>query len=398
MYNQVMSKSVFLDELAMAENSYLRSAPPAGTVEAPVVQRIAFQNVSFSYGEEANVLHDLTFSVDAGELVGVVGPSGAGKSTLVKLLLKLHDADTGRVLVNDVALTDVTRKSWSKRMAYVPQEPILMSASIEDNIRFLRPDISTEAVLRAARSASIHETIMAMPDGYATVLDDRGSDLSGGQRQRIAIARALVTGPDVLILDEPTSALDALSEAAIRETLGKLKGATTVFIIAHRMALLGECDRLVVLDNGRLEAFGAPAKLASVSPVFPPEPAAGAKRSPVGVTRLTGSAKRSSERPCQLPRKVALRRRAKERTPSAASSVAMRRRAAGMSASRAASKPASRARRLDSRVARTARGACSAMRSASSMARDSRVSGGVISCTRPVRRASCASISSPVRR
>jgi ABC-type multidrug transport system fused ATPase/permease subunit len=202
------------------------------------------------------VLSDISFVVAAGESVGIVGPSGAGKSTLIQILLRLRTPCNGRYLVNGLPSEQLARDDWHRLVAYVPQEPRLVHASIADNVRFFR-DLSDDAVERACRLARIHDDIVRWSSGYDTLVGPRADAVSGGQQQRICLARALAGQPDVLVLDEPTSALDARSEALIQESLTAVKDETTLFIIAHRISTLDICDRVMVIVDGRLEAFGA---------------------------------------------------------------------------------------------------------------------------------------------
>ena len=204
---------------------------------------------------------DVSLRLDPGEALGVIGPSGAGKSSLAQLLLGLRRPDTGRATVSGVPLQEVDRQWWSRRVAFVAQHPLLFTGTVAENIRFFRPDISDEAVRAAAREANVLQDIMGLPHGFDTHLGERGSQLSGGQRQRLSIARALAGSPEVLILDEPTSALDGHSEAMIRDALRRLHGRMAVVIIAHRMSTLDLCDQLLVLEAGRVTAYGTPEEL-----------------------------------------------------------------------------------------------------------------------------------------
>ena len=206
-------------------------------------------------------LADVSLRLDPGEALGVIGPSGAGKSSLAQLLLGLRRPDTGRATVSGVPLQEVDRQWWSRRVAFVAQHPLLFTGTVAENIRFFRPDISDEAVRAAAREANVLQDIMGLPHGFDTHLGERGSQLSGGQRQRLSIARALAGSPEVLILDEPTSALDGHSEAMIRDALRRLHGRMAVVIIAHRMSTLDLCDQLLVLEAGRVTAYGTPEEL-----------------------------------------------------------------------------------------------------------------------------------------
>jgi ABC-type multidrug transport system fused ATPase/permease subunit len=250
----------FLDQVEAAVAAYRLSAPADEGKPLPTIQTLAFDRVTFSYRRAETVLDDVSFEVVAGESVGVIGPTGAGKSTVTQLILRLRDPEAGAYLVNGTPARRFARSDWQGRVAYVPQEPQVFGGSVAENIRFYR-DIDDAAIQRAARLAHIHEEIVAMPSGYATVIGQRADAVSGGQRQRICLARALAGQPDVLVLDEPTSALDLASEAAIQASLAELHGRVTLFIVAHRVSILDICDRVLVLEAGRVKAFAPLAEL-----------------------------------------------------------------------------------------------------------------------------------------
>jgi len=213
-------------------------------------------------------LADVSFSIGRGEAIGIVGPSGAGKSTLMQLLLRLRVPSSGRYLVNARPASEFRTSMWYRTVAFLPQEPRLIDGTIAENIRFLRDDVDDEAIYRAARLAQIHDEILAWPRGYETPVGPRGHAVSGGQRQRICLARALATRPSVLVLDEPTSALDVHSELLIQRALDATRGETTLLIVAHRLSTLNICDRIIVLEGGRLEAFAAAKDLMRISAYF----------------------------------------------------------------------------------------------------------------------------------
>jgi ABC-type multidrug transport system fused ATPase/permease subunit len=254
-YQGLRQSLPFIERLQDAAKRYSDSAPPYGSERLESVQSIVFERVSFSYREGIQVLGDVSFEVDGGEAIGIIGPSGAGKSTLVQLLLQLRPPRSGRYLVNGLPADAYRREDWHRKVAYVPQEPKLIHATVAENIRFLRDGIDDEAVQRAARLARIHDDIMGWSDGYETIVGPRADAVSGGQQQRICLARALVAVPEVLVLDEPTSALDPASEVLIQESLRALRGELTLFIIAHRMSTLDVCHRVMVISEGRLAAF-----------------------------------------------------------------------------------------------------------------------------------------------
>ena len=225
------------------------------------ISEITAEHVSFSYIEGQPVLKDISFRIARHEIVGIVGPSGGGKSTLVQLLLGLRDPDSGRILADGRDIIELSKDEWARKVTFVPQAAHLISGSIADNIRFLRPEISNADVERAARMAHLHEDISGFPEGYARHVGEQGGHLSGGQQQRLCIARALVENPDVLLLDEPTSALDVRSEHLVRTTLLGLKQRMTVVVIAHRLSTLDICDRIMVIQNGVLKGFDTPGRL-----------------------------------------------------------------------------------------------------------------------------------------
>jgi ATP-binding cassette subfamily B protein len=254
-YQSFIQSLPFLERTQEAERRYRESVPPAGTVALGSVQTLAFEGVGYSYRPGVPVLKDVGFEVDGGEVIGVIGPSGAGKSTLVQLLLRLRAPREGRYLVNGVSAQEIVQEDWHRQVAYVPQEPRLLHASVAENIRFFR-EISDEEVERAARLARIHEDIVGWRDGYETTVGPRADAVSGGQQQRICLARALVARPQLLVLDEPTSALDPTSESLIQESLTGLKAQDlTLFIIAHRMSTLNICDRVMIIIDGRMAGF-----------------------------------------------------------------------------------------------------------------------------------------------
>lgn len=259
-YQFVLQALPFIDRVQEAGRRYAASAPLVGERALGDLQTLTFDDVAFAYTPGRPVLTSVTFSVRGGETIGVIGPSGAGKSTLVQLLLRLRMPGGGVYTVNGVPAEAVSDTDWHAHVAYVPQESRLLHASVADNIRYFRA-IDDVAVEKAARLARIHDEIVQWVAGYDTVIGPRADGISGGQQQRICIARALAARPALLVLDEPTSALDPRSEGLLQESLRGLAGRVTLFIIAHRMSTLDICDRVMVVVDGRLEAFDAPANL-----------------------------------------------------------------------------------------------------------------------------------------
>ncbi|WP_349370325.1 ABC transporter transmembrane domain-containing protein [Salinarimonas sp.] len=224
----------------------------------PSVGSVAFEDVRFHYPTrtEAPALEGVSFALQPGERVALVGPSGAGKSTVLQLILRFYDPEAGRVLVDDVPVPEADPMRLRERLALVPQEPTIFGTSVLDNIRYGRPDASEDEVREAARLASADGFIRALPEGYATLVGERGVTLSGGQRQRIAIARAILKDAPILLLDEATSALDAESERAVQEALDRLMQGRTTLVIAHRLATVRSADRILVMDEGRIVEEG----------------------------------------------------------------------------------------------------------------------------------------------
>ena len=219
--------------------------------------RVSFRDVSFRYTEAGDyVLRDLKFVVRPGTSVAVVGPSGSGKSTLVSLLMRLYEPTEGKIILDDYDIQDVKISSLRQHISMVPQEPVLFSGTIADNIRYGQAGTTPEQVMDAAKAAELHDFIMTLPEKYEAPVEERGTNLSGGQKQRLAFAMAVVTDPSILILDDTTSALDAKTEAKIQETLDHLMEGRTTFVITHRISTAMRADRILVLDNGRMAGWG----------------------------------------------------------------------------------------------------------------------------------------------
>ncbi len=265
--HQMVQALPYVDRLQATIAAYRSSAPSDEGKALPLIRTLAFDRVDFAYPRARTVLHDVSFELVAGEAVGTIGPTGAGKSTVTQLLLRLRDPDAGRYLVNGEPASTFARTEWQRRVAYVPQEPRVFQATVADNIRFYR-DLDDTAVERAARLAHIHDEIVSMPAGYATIIGQRADAVSGGQRQRICLARALVGQPDVLVLDEPTSNLDLASEAAIQASLAELHGRVILLIVAHRLSILEICDRVLVLEGGQVKAFAPMTELARTNTFY----------------------------------------------------------------------------------------------------------------------------------
>jgi len=225
----------------------------ASTVEAPRLKgEIVFDHVSFDYGNAKKVLDDVSFAIAPGQRVALVGPSGSGKSTIASLLLRFYDAKSGQIRVDGVDIRRYSRESLRREIGIVLQDSILFGASIHENIAYGRPEASRQEIEEAARQAYAHDFISSFPEGYDTIIGERGATLSGGQRQRLCLARAIVKRPSALILDEPTSAVDAESAVFIHDALERLQHGKTTLVIAHHFAAMEKFDLILVLKNSRV--------------------------------------------------------------------------------------------------------------------------------------------------
>ncbi len=260
------------------EESILNASPMAAMlrenieiVDTPVASKLKVkkgglnvQDISFAYPENtqnAVVFKNFSLSVLPGEKIGLVGPSGGGKSTLTRLLLRFDDVQEGAIEIDGQNIAEVTQESLREAIAYVPQEPLLFHRSIRENIAYGKPDATEAQILTAAKKANAHDFINALPNGYETVVGERGVKLSGGQRQRVAIARAILKDAPILVLDEATSALDSENEVQVQQALWKLMEGRTTLVIAHRLSTIQRMDRIVVLKDGAIEEEGSHKKL-----------------------------------------------------------------------------------------------------------------------------------------
>lgn len=228
---------------------------------------ITIKNIDFSYAG-VSVFNNLDFTIPAGQKVGLVGRSGAGKSTLIKLLLRHHVADAGSILIDETNVDAITRESLREHIAIVPQEPMLFHRTIRENIAYGKPSATEAEVIKAAKLAQAHDFIMALPDGYESLVGERGVKLSGGQRQRVVIARAFLKDAPILLLDEATSSLDSESEGAVQKALLSIMEGRTVIAIAHRLSTLRAMDRIIVMDAGRIIEDGTHDELLSTGGLY----------------------------------------------------------------------------------------------------------------------------------
>ena len=251
----------------MDEPEHVATRPNA--VELPPGPgRVRFERLSFSYGDERPVLEDIDLELQPNRTVALIGHTGSGKTTLASLVPRFYDVTDGRLTIDGVDVRDVTLTSLRRAIGVVAQDPFLFSASVHENIAFGRPEATSEDVERAARLAQAEEFIEELPEGYDTVIGERGITLSGGQRQRLAIARAIALDPRILVLDDATASVDATTEARIRLGLREAMRGRTTIIIAHRLSTLALADELIVLDHGRIAARGTHEQLLATSPVY----------------------------------------------------------------------------------------------------------------------------------
>jgi len=235
-----------------------------------ITGRVVFENVSFSYRDDGGdpVLRDVSFTAEPGETVAILGRTGSGKSSLINLIPRFYDVTSGRVTIDGVDVRDLEMKTLRSRIGISLQDVILFSGTIRENIRYGRPDASEEEVIRAAEAAQAHDFIVGFPEGYDTMVGQRGVNLSGGQKQRIAIARSLLMDPSILIFDDSTSAVDVDTETKIEAALEERLKGTTSFIIAQRISTVLKADKILVLDNGVIAAEGNHSQLMETSPIY----------------------------------------------------------------------------------------------------------------------------------
>lgn len=247
--------------LGLLETAPAVADPPSGATMGPIAGQVELRNVSFAYREDAPILHNVNLRIAAGQTIALVGPTGAGKTSIANLVTRFYDVTGGALLIDGIDVRDVTQESLRRQMGLVPQDPFLFPGTIRDNIRFGQTDASDDAVEEAARSANAHEFIVALPNGYETVIMEGGANLSVGQRQLICIARAVLANPRILILDEATASIDTVTEALIQEALDRLLAGRTSIVIAHRLSTIRNADLICALQAGRIVERGTHAEL-----------------------------------------------------------------------------------------------------------------------------------------
>jgi ATP-binding cassette subfamily B protein len=235
---------------------------------APVEGRVRFENVSFSYFGRHQVLKEISFAVEPGQVIALLGATGSGKSTIINLIPRFYDPSSGRITVDGIDIRKVTLDSLRNQIGIVLQETTLFAASVRENIAFGQPEASEEEIISAARAAQAHDFILGMSDGYDTRVGERGVTLSGGQKQRIAIARALLKDPHILVLDDATSSVDSETEQLIQKALERLMRGRTSFVIAQRLSTVRMADLILLLDEGRVAARGTHEELLRTSGLY----------------------------------------------------------------------------------------------------------------------------------
>jgi ATP-binding cassette subfamily B protein len=249
------------------EPEEITDAPDAREL-APGPGRVTFTHASFGYHAERPVLHDVDLELEPAKVVALIGHTGSGKTTLASLVPRFYDVQTGSVSIDGQDVRTIKLASLRREIGVIAQDPFLFSATVRENIAFGRPEATDEDVQRAAELAQAHEFIEALPDGYETVIGERGITLSGGQRQRVAIARALLVDPRILILDDATASVDATTESKIRDGLREAMRGRTTIIIAHRLSTIALADEIIVLEDGRVVARGRHDDLATTNAVY----------------------------------------------------------------------------------------------------------------------------------
>jgi ATP-binding cassette subfamily B protein len=268
-YREIKQSLADMDRLfaLMDQHREVADAPHAKPLEIRGAE-VHFSHVDFRYEAKRQILFDVDFTIPAGTTTAVVGHSGSGKSTLARLLFRFYDINAGTITIDGQDLRDVTQTSLRKAIGIVPQDTVLFNDTIEYNIAYGNPHASKEEIVAAAKAAYIHDFIESLPDGYATMVGERGLKLSGGEKQRVAIARTLLKNPAILIFDEATSALDSKAEQAIQAQLKEIAKDRTTLVIAHRLSTIADAAQILVLDHGRVVERGTHAQLLAANGAY----------------------------------------------------------------------------------------------------------------------------------
>jgi ABC-type multidrug transport system fused ATPase/permease subunit len=269
MTNSIAQTAVAAERIeTILETEEIIPERPNARIPGSLRGEIIFDQVGFRYDSAQPVLRDVSFRIEPGQFVGIVGPTGSGKSTVISLIPRFYDATAGRVLIDGVDVRDYQLEGLRKQFGFVLQDTVLFRGTVRENIAYGRPDATTAEIVEAAQLANAHEFIERMPNGYETIVGERGTNLSGGQRQRLGIARALVRNSPMLILDEPTAALDVDAEERVMEALERLMKGRTVVMIAHRLATLRDADKVIVVKDGVVMEEGTHDHLLSLGGVY----------------------------------------------------------------------------------------------------------------------------------